>query len=359
MRIELQTGILNIRSEYHETLLRLAGFGARANQKRGFVFVSKVLGKHWPARPAEMRAAQRQLAEQTRTRLDTRQPTLVIGFAETATGLGHGVYEQLGLDNALYLHSTRYFLRGQQPWLNFEEEHSHATRQLLYRPRDPALRELMEQAGNVVLVDDEFSTGKTLLNLAAQLRPRLPRVKKIVAAALLDWRPHDLPGIECVSLYRGCFDFIGKDMAVVAAPAQSREAWWLDLPSRFGRLGTRQLAPDWRAHLDPREFSGQNLLVLGTGEFMHAALLLAEYLEAHGAVAHVQSTTRSPLLVDAAIGHKLEFPDNYAEGIPNYLYNLRPYDAILICYETPPQAHELAHRLGAHARRVVTLHLEG
>jgi hypothetical protein len=77
--------------------------------------------------------------------------------------------------------------------------------------------------------------------------------------------------------------------------------------------------------------------VLGTGEFMHPSTLLGAALERLGVDVVVQSTTRSPILTWGAIGHALGLPDNYGEGIPNFIYNVAPgqYDHVLVCHETP------------------------
>ncbi|NOR80135.1 MAG: hypothetical protein GQ529_04765, partial [Methyloprofundus sp.] len=61
------------------------------------------------------------------------------------------------------------------------------------------------------------------------------------------------------------------------------------------------------------------------------------YLEQQGWDVRVQSTARSPLLKGEAIKEKMEFIDNYADNIPNYLYNVTAgqYDQVIICHETP------------------------
>jgi hypothetical protein len=65
----------------------------------------------------------------------------------------------------------------------------------------------------------------------------------------------------------------------------------------------------------------------------------------------VQSTTRSPILTWGAVSHALRFPDNYGEGVANFIYNIAPdqYDHVLVCHETAPNAalRELAGLLGA------------
>jgi hypothetical protein len=83
--------------------------------------------------------------------------------------------------------------------------------------------------------------------------------------------------------------------------------------------------------------SGERVLVLGTAEFVYPPFQLAEVLEARGADVRCQATTRSPILVGNDVACALTFPDNYADGIQNFLYNVRPgqYDRVFICYETP------------------------
>ena len=65
----------------------------------------------------------------------------------------------------------------------FEESHSHATSHLLL-PEDPAL---LAGDGPLVLVDDEFSTGNTVLNTIRDLHDRYPR-ERYVVVALVDMR---------------------------------------------------------------------------------------------------------------------------------------------------------------------------
>ncbi|MFM8094307.1 TRSP domain-containing protein, partial [Klebsiella pneumoniae] len=82
---------------------------------------------------------------------------------------------------------------------------------------------------------------------------------------------------------------------------------------------------------------GENILVLGTGEFVWEPFLLAERLEAAGAQVVFSSTTRSPISTGYAIQSAIAFSDNYGLGIPNYVYNVahQQFDRILICCETP------------------------
>ena len=167
MLVKLKTGTINIKTDQPQFLERLTGFSSRPNKKRGFVFVSKVLGKHYPAKPAMMANVYKQLAAQVRAKLDDN-PTMVIGFAETATGLGNGVYQYLGLSNSFYIHTTRYKL-SHPVWLGFQEEHCHAPSHFLYDFADANRHVELDKVTNVVLIDDEFSTGQTLNNLVRNL----------------------------------------------------------------------------------------------------------------------------------------------------------------------------------------------
>ena len=64
--IKLQSGLLQIAYEPNNnpSLESLLEFATRANPKRGFLFVSRVLGKHIPCKPSSMRRIYDLLAEE-------------------------------------------------------------------------------------------------------------------------------------------------------------------------------------------------------------------------------------------------------------------------------------------------------
>ena len=66
----------------------------RQNPKRAFLFVSTVLGRHIPVRPQALREAADGLAERVAARLGIG-PVPVMSYAETAVGLGLGVFDGL------------------------------------------------------------------------------------------------------------------------------------------------------------------------------------------------------------------------------------------------------------------------
>ncbi|MFD5227170.1 phosphoribosyltransferase [Streptomyces qaidamensis] len=164
-------------------LTGLLGLALRRNPKRAHLLVSNVLGKHVPQSPSVVYGFGVELGRRVRDLLgdDEAGRAVVLGYAETATGLGHSVADGLGL--APYLHSTRRPVAGVAPAGGFEESHSHATSHLLL-PEDPAL---LTGDGPLVLVDDEFSTGNTVLNTVRDLHGRYPR-RRYVVVALVDMR---------------------------------------------------------------------------------------------------------------------------------------------------------------------------
>jgi hypothetical protein len=354
--IRLRSGTLRLTVESAEMpLYDLCGFASRRSRKRRFVFVSKVLGKHYPVRPHEMAATHAALATKIAS---VPGPIVLIALAETATGLGQGIFEQLrrftGRDDLLFLHTTRYRLHRPLA-LEFVEPHSHAPDHLLYDPDDP----LFHSARSLILVDDEITTGRTLMNLAAAYQRLNPSLNSVHFVCLTDWLGAKLSeSIQVHSLLRGTFDF-EPDLAFNPgdAPSVVGRGDFKDelLAANHGRLGVRTpreydldaIITNLASH---RACSG-GLLVLGSGEFAHPPYLLARRLEELGHEVYFQSMTRSPLLVDGDLTSALEFTDNYGDGMPNYLYNVadRRYDRVLIGYETrplPPE-HNLPALLGA------------
>ncbi len=315
----------------------LCDFAVRRNPRRAFLIVSKVLGRHIPVAPSVMRASVRDLAARVP---ELPGPVLVVGLAETAVCLGQSVFEELarrpGFDG-LFIHSTRQQIA--HPLLcRFEEPHSHASAHLIYCPEGIDLASIR----SLVLVDDEVSTGNTLVNLATALIEHLPKVEQIVTAALTDWSAGSdwlarMPRpASCASLLHGSLRWEAAAAPPTdtgnfdrAAPALGA----LDEHRNWGRTGWNGSPLD----LPEPPATAERIRIVCTGEFTYPPFLLAERLEATGHDVVVQSTSRSPALPGGAIHHTLAFEDNCATALPNFLYNADPDDArlTLICHETP------------------------
>ncbi|WP_040567455.1 phosphoribosyltransferase domain-containing protein [Magnetospirillum molischianum] len=342
----------------------LCGFASRRNPKRPFLFVSRVLGRHIPVRPATMRMVHRRLAARLPAGLPG--PAVVVGMAETAIALGHGVHDAWRTmskrGDLLFIHSTRYHLAGHRLLSTFEESHSHATGHLIHEPAHPADADLFAICRTLVLVDDEASTGSTFVALAEACRRHMPGLSRIVCVTITDWmgevRREEIRDAmpartDFVSLLEGHYSFVPSDAPLPRMPDVTGDGGFKDslIPVNWGRTGLREPhpLPDHVTAIEAKPV--ERILVLGTGEFVYPPFQLARRLSAMGADVMVQATTRSPIMEGNDVHGILEFPDAYRDGIPNFLYSVRPrqYDRILVCYETPPETAQegLIAALGA------------
>ncbi len=357
MQIKLKTGNLNIK--INETsdwkLKELCDFAARNNPKRGFLFLSKVLGKHYPCTPADILKVHNYLANTliNSNIIINAKTTLFISMAETAIGLGQGIYESFiektnSLNN-LFIHTTRYFLDNYK-FILFEEEHSHAPELFLYYPVQPLLQKQFVEAKYLVLIDDEISTGKTFVNLIQAYIKVNPGLEKVYILSILNFLTEEKQNeiintfksleINFIHCLRASFDFepntnyIFESSKITRNIKTDRKS---NLLLNSGRLGINEALNYDFSEIFNYLKKDKSILVLGTGEFMHLPFKLALELEKSNYKIKVQSTTRSPILLGNAIQSTLNFTDNYNEGIDNFLYNVseNQYNQILLCYETP------------------------
>ncbi|MFO1423222.1 MAG: phosphoribosyltransferase domain-containing protein [Candidatus Competibacteraceae bacterium] len=364
LTLPIQAGRLTVIVHREEwPLERCLACATRQNPRRLYLFVSKVLGKHWPVRPTVMRAIHARLAAKI---ADLPGPLLVIGMAETATALGRGVAEeaalQAGRDDILYLQTTRCRLSRPLAF-GFDECHSHAPEHAVYLP-ERALQPLFRLARTLVLVDDEISTGRTLAELARAYLECNPGVERIALACITNWlsdaRRRELAAslerpVRFPALVEGEFGFEPNPafppppLPQIAVGAARRHDDLAVDPARTGLVAGRWRSPRWP--VCPR---GRPLTIIGTGEYAYTPFRLALALEEDGWDVRFQSTTRSPILVGDAIVSRREFLDHYGDGIPNYLYNLDPDRLPVVVYEHPAMlaAHSLPGSIGGLALAV-------
>ncbi|WP_295165409.1 phosphoribosyltransferase domain-containing protein, partial [Selenomonas sp. F0473] len=152
------------------------------NEKRGYLLVNPLQGKHMPVAPHEALDLMGALGEKVKAAAPAAR--LVIGFAETATAIGAVVAKSLA-DSCLYVQTTREELPSDVRTIEFLEEHSHAPEQRL---AVDALEAQLAETDTVVFVDDEISTGRTLCNIVEQMKEKLPALgeKRLVAASVLN-----------------------------------------------------------------------------------------------------------------------------------------------------------------------------
>lgn len=353
-KVALSTGVLSLHTKTAHPNWRmdtLLDFAERINPKRAFLFVSRVLGRHIPVTPDTMRRAFSDLATMVDDELPT--PMLVIGMAETATGLGAGVHACLEqrYPQALFATTTRHNTDAPIA-VQFLEEHSHAKEQKLYAPADPAIASDFFASKTLIIVDDELSTGKTVINLVNALKTSgFDELKTLIVLSLVDWTtdgwldPLSKQGLHCqsLSLLKGGFDWCGTISLPnnQETPKQTATALAPNTPS-WGRIPTRQpptlptFEPTLLATLTAKKHP--KVLVLGVGEYVWLPFLLAEVLQNRLAtgIVHVGAITRSPIKEGLAIKHKITLSDPYGTDTPYFLYNVKKedYDAILVASDS-------------------------
>ena len=330
------------------------------NTKRTYLLVDPLQAKHLSVQPSKALEMFHALGKKVGESCDG--VGLVIGFAETATAVGMAVAEEMS-DDCIYIHTTREPVPEENDWVEFCEEHSHAVEQKLSGSH---LDQWIKSCKSIVFVDDEISTGKTLINIVARLKEQYPEIeeKRLVAASIInrvsevnEQKMRDY-GLECVSLLKleeTDYAEAVKDFSITEAcePQENDTAGSVsetgipEIRSQVSlmdpRLGvsTREYRRNIDAFADSLIHSGLvkkadgNILVVGTEECMYPAIVLGSRLEqALHAKVFTHSTTRSPIgiCMDEAYpiqsGYKLK--SLYDAGRTTYIYNLEKYDQVIL-----------------------------
>ncbi|SMQ82284.1 TRSP domain C terminus to PRTase_2 [Bacillus sp. OV166] len=396
----IETEIEVSENPYDLPLEELFTMAARINKKRSFLFVSKVLGKHLPIDPNKglqtgallgarfLETVKKIKCLETESLLtsfkngesyqskafipDNIRP-VVIGFAETATSLGHAFFDCF--ISAEYFHTTREELEQEKPKITFEEEHSHATSHRCFIPL-----EMIQNEREIILVDDELTTGKTALNIIQSIHAKFPR-RIYTVVSILDWRSEenrygfsrleqDLGiKINVVSLLAGTVQVKQHNdmnnwsikvesnkrvessveridlspfftMTLYSANNPMNKSAFIKETGRFGLSSTENRSLQQKASAAAavlyNKRIGKRTLCLGTGEFMYLPMKLAAEM---GKGVYYQSTTRSPIFIEDKVGYGARFgasfPNPEDQDITHFFYNIPPgfYDEIFIFFE--------------------------
>jgi hypothetical protein len=412
----LQMDIIVEKNPFNLPLEDFFKMAARINKKRAFLFVSRLLGKHIPIEPKKGLLTGFMLAtryEEIITGIispqreeimavyrDSNFPffdkpfisseqanPIIIGFAETATALGHSFFR--AFEQAVFFHTTRENVNELVPIITFEEEHSHATSHRCYVEED-----ILDNSREIILVDDELTTGKTAINIIRDIHKKYPRDKYTVVS-ILDWRSEKWQlemesleqelqiTIQVVSLLKGSFELIGVPINLVSqteiaetnemkplleyislekyvknriVPITSsslagtrNEYGYLKDTGRFG-IHIDEVTDEWirQAADELKKKRVGTTLCIGTGEFMYIPMKLASYM---GENIYYQSTTRSPIYPNNEdhYGAKNAFCFSNPEDldIVHYLYNINAnqYDDIFLFFERKVSGERLKELL--------------
>ncbi len=296
------------------------------NGKRDFLFVNKYQGKHVPCKPSDtiMLFEDLRMAVVNDIRWHRDESICVIGFAETATAIGAYIADNLPNINVYYIHTTRE--QSNEPTIiDFKEEHSHATEQRLCGD----LQE-MKKCDRILFVDDEISTGKTIINAIRELESIYPNHWLYSVASFLNLqdkenrKKFDLYGIETFALIRGTIKDMDKKLEIEPRVdidlehIQSGEIIKFVTMNTFGYTSLTD-----------------RTLFLGLEEDMYIGLMTAYELEKQGHNVYFQATTRSPIFPSGdknyILQNRIQFPCFKDKDRKTYMYNLNMYKQIIVC----------------------------
>ena len=305
------------------------------NPCRAHIIMNTRQAKHFPSDPAQTLELFGELARKAAQDGRAERTTVVIAFAETATAIGAVVAG--AFHDCFFVTTTREPLPDWATAISFEESHSHAKRHYLC-VRD---EDVFRRAAQVILVDDEYTTGNTAVKLIRALDGCLAPDCRIYAAALA-------ASGESIENFRdaGIIPITLADTGNITNTAE---------PERVSPdLSPKDRTPDMvlrkNSVLDPRlgvnadsylaecrrfctqisgEFQGdktQTVEIVGTEEFCYPPLLLGKLLsEKYGRVV-VHCSTRSPMLPCDSERDGFSLPGQGGYPVVNRTLAYSPYD---------------------------------
>ena len=329
------------------------------NIKRSYLLVNPLQAKHVPVSPTKSLDMMNELGRILKEKYPKTR--LVIGFAETATAIGASVANCF--ENCIYVQTTREKMQAEDNCLIFAEEHSHAVEQKLSTAN---LRQALNNTDTVVFIDDEISTGKTLINIINQMRNEFDMLssKQIVVASIINRVSEEKlemlksASIECEQLVKITHDDYDSMLSELdTIPPKKAESKFDSAPMLFDRLPLQNprrcvdisqytnscisVANSVINQISHRLHSAKRVLVLGTEECMYPALILGRELEKNYLECRVfcHATTRSPIEAlnegDYPIKNGYQIHSFYDNDRVTFLYNISSYDYVIVVTDAP------------------------
>lgn len=328
----------------------LVGIAKRENNnKRKYLVVNKKQGKHVPVSPKESLGMFEKLAELVKEEYKDEK-VLVIGFAETATAIGAAVAVYMNTD---YMQTTREIIDGVD-YLFFSEEHSHATEQKLVKND---IDSVIFDKDRIIFVEDEVTTGNTILNIIKILEKLYPDTVKYSVASILNGMDEDSQNVFAqreinlhylVKTNHAAYDEIAEGFAgdgkYILHNISDYENQIKEMTVEFGQNARRLTVSEdyvnacekiWDKISENQTFENtEKVLVIGTEEFMYPAIYIAKKAEDKGITVRTHSTTRSPIAVSSEneypLHERFELRSLYDNERVTFIYDLDKYDCVLI-----------------------------
>lgn len=351
------------------------------NPKRDFIILNTRQAKHFPSAPDSALELMETLGERLSGDGRADKPTIVIGFAETAVAIGAVVAGFF--HDCFYVTTTRENLPDWANSVSFEEAHSHASHHTLC-VRD---EELFRRAEQIILVDDEFTTGNTAIHLIKALGGCLSRDCRVYAGALAasGESVENLrgAGIEPIILSRLEDIENRKFPEKFSADSEFQPREYGEIirrnsvfNPRLGVLAERYLEECRRFCSEIADGFAADLAktveIVGTEEFCYPPLLLGKLLSDKFGRVVVHSVTRSPMLPANSGREPFALPQLFEYPLVNraalkslynperkvFLYNTQPCDISIIMTDadSPDEnaLRELCGAVGGKEVRVVS-----
>lgn len=323
------------------------------NTKRGYLVVDPLQGKHVPASPSKVLQLFDELSNTFKDSYKDEM-LLLVGFAETATAIGAQAAVSVG---SKYIQTTRESIPNVE-YLFFSEEHSHATEQkLIKNDIDPIVGDI----DRIVFIEDEVTTGKTILNIISILESKYQGKLKFSVASLLNGmseenlRIYEEKGIPLHyivktdhSTYSDRADRYGGDGCYYGLMEKQPVNYsYIEVK---GAVNARRLVDAglylkacqrlWdEAYRLMGHISNQKILVVGTEETMFPALFVGSKLEELGNMVMSHSTTRSPIMASPENEYPLhtryQLKSLYDSGRKTFIYDIGEYDKVFIVTDAP------------------------
>ena len=323
------------------------------NKKRSYLVVDPLQGKHVPVVPSKALELFTSLADTIRNEY-SNESLLLVGFAQTATAIGAQMAVSIG---ARYIHTTRETIPDVE-YMFFSEEHSHATEQKLVKDD---IDSVTDQIDRIVFVEDEVTTGNTILNIIKILDREYSGKFKYSVASLLNGMGakhleiYDRKNIclhYLVKTDHGTYGDLNDEFAGNGNYYNCFNKIDFDYPtiSISNRVDTRRIvsAEEYREaceylwqeiEKEIDDFTQENTLVIGTEEFMFPALFVAYKLEEKGNSVLCHSTTRSPITVsledEYPLHSRYEIKSVYDSERRTFIYDIAEYDRVFIITDSP------------------------
>lgn len=322
------------------------------NPKREFLLLNRLQGKHVPSKPSETMEMFQDLSETIINNLEDFEEYVSIGFAETATAIGMYIGQALKIPT---MQTTRETIENVE-YLFFSEEHSHAKEQKIIKNDLDLLLE--NNIKGILFIEDELTTGNTILNGIKIIKATYPEYNiKFAVASIINCMENEhlekfkesnvncfyCSKYEAKNYISSIKDLVPKeDEKIIYINKEETHNYYVEKFKEGINIRRSNLYED--IHEVTEEFLEQNLdeihifqedvLVLGTEEFMYMGLMFGYVLEKMGNKVHFHATTRSPMLPsdnkNYVIEKRYKLRSVYENERTTFIYNLRKYDKIFI-----------------------------